>query len=101
MQKYFNEDYKEELLGEEVVDSTYISGSGGGCFPAGSLVKTAHGTQPIEKCFVGDMVLGYDKFGEVEFALVSAIHIHEKHTYLDDLYFIYSNEVSLFPFGIT
>ena len=101
MQKYFNEDYKEELLDEEVVDSTYISGAGGGCFPAGSLVKTAHGTQPIEKCFVGDMVLGYDKFGEVEFALVSAIHIHEKHTYLDDLYFIYSNEVSLFPFGIT
>ena len=101
MQKYFNEDYKEELLDEEVVDSTYISGSGGGCFPAGSLVKTAHGTQPIEKCFVGDMVLGYDKFGEVEFALISAIHIHEKHTYLDDLYFIYSNDVSLFPFGIT
>jgi predicted phage tail protein len=101
MSKYYNEDYKDFFI-EELIDTEVIAGSGGGgCFPAGTLVRTAHGTKPIETFLPGDMILAYDRFGEVDFALVSNLHIHKKETYLDDLYYIYAGEVSLFPLGIT
>jgi len=101
--KYFSEDYRVNTLDVTVEDypEYTITGSGGGCFPAGTLVRTAHGYKPIETCQSGDMIITYDRFGELEHGYVIELKTHEYSEYQDDLYFIYSGEISLFPKGIT
>lgn len=99
--KYYNSDYQDTSTEEQVSEIITGSGGGGGCFPAGTFVRTQHGTKPIEKCRPNDLIITYDRFGEIELGAVLELQIHEVGTYADDLYFIYSNNISLFPKGIT
>ncbi|MGH2411125.1 MAG: Hint domain-containing protein, partial [Chloroflexota bacterium] len=52
------------------------------CFPAGTLVATTHGAQPIERVRVGDQVLTENtKTGKVEAETVQAVH-HDPPTWV-------------------
>lgn len=98
--KYYFEDYKQtEELHEE--DLSTVSGSGGGCFPEGTLVRTPTGYKRIENILIGEPVIAYDRFGELEEGRVVQKPIHKAETYSDEIYYIYSGESSLFPQGIT
>ena len=98
--KYFSEDYKDNINNEDTIEDS-IHGSGGGCFPADTLVLTSDGYKPIQKLKPNAIIIGYDTSGYLEFSLVTETIIHESGTYEDDLYFIESENVSLFPKGIT
>lgn len=104
--KYYHENYKitKDTNVEEIIISDNISGAGGGggaCFPKGTFVKTLHGHKPIEMCMIGDIIIAYDRFGELNIAHIDEVTTHKRGTYQDDLYFIQSDGVELFPFGIT
>jgi predicted phage tail protein len=98
--KYFSEDYKVRAaeIAEEEPDS--IAGAGG-CFPGNTLVRTHAGLKPISACVPGELILAYDRFGVVDYAVITELHSHLPADYADDLYFFFSGEVSLFPEGIT
>ncbi len=101
--KYYAEDYrifKDSILPIDDGDLS-ISGSGGSCFPENTLVRTADGMKPIQYCFPGDMVIAYDRFGEIEHGYITKQNVHNYSEFEDDLYFIYSNDLNLFPEGIT
>jgi len=101
MSNYYSKDYKS-IPDNDLIEKDSVSGSGGGgCFPAGTFVRTTHGHKPIEKCEKGDFVIGYDKSGKLDASYVTELVIHEAGTYQDSLYFVYSKEESLFPEGIT
>lgn len=97
MNKYFSENYLEE----EVPLPIGISGSGGGCFPAGTLVRSSSGMKCIEKLRIGDTVVSYDRFGELLLGYVTETPVHKTNTSKDKLYFVFSKGISLFPKGIT
>ncbi|MGH8709932.1 MAG: TipJ family phage tail tip protein, partial [Burkholderiales bacterium] len=79
-----------------------ISGAGGGgCFPAGTLVRTDSGYRPIAKLNKGEWVLGYTMFGVIERTTIVETLVHKVGTFLDDLYFFESNKIQVFPFGVT
>jgi predicted phage tail protein len=99
MNKYYAEDYNYVL--EETDPTEIISGAGGGCFPSGTLVRTAHGYRAIDTCQVNELILSYDRFGEVDFGMITEVIVHPEGTYEDDLYFIFCGETSVFPKGIT
>lgn len=57
--------------------SDIISGSGGGCFRAGTNVLQEHGkTTPIDKLSIGDSVLSFTATGEIQLSKVIAVHAH-------------------------
>lgn len=99
-EKYYSENYQQDTVSVENTDS--ISGSGGGgCFPAGTLVRTGKGFRPIDLIRVGDSVVSYDRFGVLELGYITEKIVHAPYSYKDKLYFVYSKEVLLFPEGIT
>lgn len=53
-----------------------IVGSGGGCFPANTMVMTPSGETPIQLLKVGDEVLSFDAQGRVATSVVSVFHEH-------------------------
>ena len=91
MDRFYTSDYRGK---KSKIDLTkhedQITGEGGSCFPAGTLVRTQHGYTPIENLNTGDVVLSYDRFGEVEFGLISAVHKHVGSDISDHLY-IFNN----------
>lgn len=98
MNRYYDEDYKSMPTEESI---SGISGAGGGCFPAGTLVRTVAGFKAIEHIAIGEHIISYDRFGELDSGFVTATPVHAGAEYTDDLYFIYSEGLSLFPEGIT
>lgn len=98
MNKYFTKNYLEP---EKQAKPPGISGSGGGCFPAGTLVRTAAGLRCIDKILPGESVVSYDRHGELSLAYVTEVLTHKTNPTGAKLYFIYSKGVSLFPKGIT
>jgi len=88
MAKYYARDYKEITTIEEIAsESIYGSGGGSGsCFIAGTLIRTALGYKPIEKIVPSDLVLSYDKFGNIEHGYVSQIFKHTSEDIIDGLY---------------
>lgn len=99
--KYYAEDYRvgKDVVVEETL--TTNGAGGGGCFPKGTFIRTAFGEKPIENCVEGDIILSYDRFGVIDYGQVTALHVHKTEDYVDDIYFIFSQELSLFPQGIT
>jgi predicted phage tail protein len=83
MNKYFNSDYKvtseEEIKNVENVDisTTEISGAGG-CFAINTLVRTIQGFKPIQKIKEKDIVISYDRYGNLDHGLVLKTHKHTK-----------------------
>lgn len=61
-------------------------GGGGSCFPAGTFVRTQTGYTLIENLNVGDILLSYDRFGEIDFSMILAVNIHEYPDIRDDLF---------------
>ena len=99
---YYTLDYRTPEVSEVSEDTISGSGGGGGsCFPAGTMVLTAHGYKPIERIIHDDIVLAYDKNGTVDYGIVVEVFQHLVGTFPDDLYFIYSENINLFPKGIT
>ncbi len=99
---FYEEDYK--VVASQEKEDADVKGSGGGgssCFPAGTFIRTLHGTKRIELVKQGDTLLAYDRFGHIVPAVVSKSIIHEGNTYTDSLYFLYSKGVCLFPNGVT
>ena len=95
--KYFSEVYNEEFFVEELPE--FITGSG--CFGKGTLVLTAVGFKAIDRLTLKDKIIGYDRFGEVDFARISKITVHKKNEFVDDVYFINTVKGSVWPKGIT
>ena len=58
------------------VEKALVSGAGGGCFVAGSLVSTPTGKKPIEELKVGDAVYAYDDKWDLTPAKVTAVFEH-------------------------
>lgn len=98
MERYYFEDFRQT---ESVQELDVINGAGGGCFPAGTFVRTRYGKKPIENINQGEIVIAYDRFGEIEFGYVAETHKHEVTAITGQLYFVFSNGTSLFPKGIT
>lgn len=63
-----------------------ITGSGGGCFPEGTMVFTQAGWKPIQKIRVGDTVVAFDTTGHMEHASVTRTFIHEREENKAGLY---------------
>ena len=66
-----------------------ITGSGGGggsCFPAGTFVRTQTGYTPIENLKEGDILLSYDRFGEIDYSMILKVNVHEYPDIRDDLF---------------
>jgi hypothetical protein len=63
------------------VDDAFASG--GGCFPAGTLVTTALGAMPIDQLAVGDLVIGVDHDGVSQARHVTTVFVHPHHPTLD------------------
>ena len=95
--KYFSENYNEEIIVEELPE--FIQGSG--CFGKGTLVLTAHGIKAIDRLTLKDSILGYDRFGEIDFAKINKIISHKKAEFVDDIYYIYTEKGLVWPKGIT
>ena len=98
MSAYYNKDYKDYTPKEPSLPK--ISGSGG-CFPADTFARTYKGIKPIQYINKRELVLAYDKQGAITIGVVEEVTIHKKGTWEGDLYFIYSDDKSLFPKGIT
>ena len=57
----------------------------GGCFLAGTKVRTAYGYKDIDKVTIGDLVLSYnEKTGKNEYKRVDEVFVHNNNT--EDLY---------------
>lgn len=52
-------------------------GGGGGCFAAGTIVRTPDGDKEIQRIKVGDLVYSFDEFGTVKESKVLKIFVHE------------------------
>lgn len=48
-----------------------------GCFAAGTLVSTPHGDVPIEHLQVGDVVVAFDQYGDLQEAKITAVFCHD------------------------
>ena len=57
-----------------------ITGSGGGCFPAGVMILTPDGETAIELLEIGDEVLSFDYEGNAAVSVVDKIHRHSEDT---------------------
>jgi predicted phage tail protein len=55
------------------------SGGGGGCFPAGTLVRVPSGMAPIESLDIGDEVLVYTSDHKITTSRVKKTHYHPDH----------------------
>jgi hypothetical protein len=64
-----------------LVDDAFASG--GGCFPAGTLVTTASGALPIDQLAVGDLVMAVDHDGFLVPRHVTTVFIHPHTPTLD------------------
>jgi predicted phage tail protein len=82
--RYFTEDFRDTSSVAEEQDSEHIVGAGG-CFVAGTLVRTTRGFKPIEKVRKGDEVIGYDRYGNLEAGFVSETHVHTKEEQDSDI----------------
>ena len=61
----------------------YIVGAKGGCFPAGTQITLADGSQkPIEEIKNLDVVLAFDKLGNLGPATVSETFYHENDDFI-------------------
>jgi predicted phage tail protein len=80
--KYYSANHLEPI--EEVINDG-ISGSGS-CFPAGTFVRTQHGYTPIETLKPNDIIIGYDRFGELEFGIIKQVFKHIGSDISHDLY---------------
>ena len=70
--RYFTEDFRDTSRIAEEQDSEHIEGSGG-CFVAGTLIRTVRGWKPIEKMKIGDGVIAYDRYGNLEAGFVDTV----------------------------
>lgn len=104
--RYYNEDYKNIAPSGDQLFHEQISGAGG-CFPAGTLVRTSHGFTCIERILPDSLSISYDRHGILEFGKITELHIHTKEELLaspevnSDIYFFRAGDIELFPKGIT
>lgn len=98
--RYYKSDYKTKA--KKDFELEFVQGSGGGgCFPAGTQVRTTGGSRAINRIKIGEPVVAYDRFGELSEGRVIGTNCHKAGTYSDELYYLYNGENPLFNEGIT
>ena len=75
--RYFSEDFHETSTEALEAHGKHIEGAGG-CFVAGTMIRTTRGYKPIEKLKKGDAVIAYDRYGNLEAGFVKELHVHKK-----------------------
>ena len=100
MKNYYSKDYKPLELSDK--KGIYGAGGGGGsCFPTNTLIRTHRGYKCIQHLTQQDLILGFASDNNIEYGVLTDLIEHKAGTFTDDLYFFFSEELNLFPTGVT